>query len=139
VRHILDGYAFLRDEGFPDAARVCLTHSFPVKDTGAYAGRWEGDASERRFVQAYLDAGPYTDYDRLIQLCDALALPDGFCLLERRFVEVTLRHGFNDLTLAKWRAYLAVRRDFEAILGTSIYHFLPGVVEHTFGFAPPRD
>ena len=25
----------------------------------------------------------YDDYDRLVQLCDALAMPSGFCLLER--------------------------------------------------------
>jgi len=137
VRHILDGYAFLRADGFPDAARICLTHSFPVKETGAYAGRWDCPPAERRFVQEYLDATPYTDYDRLIQLCDALALPDGFCLLERRFVDVVLRHGFNDLTLDKWRASLDLRRHFEAVAGTSIYVLLPGVVEHTFGFAAP--
>ena len=27
----------------------------------------------------------YDDYDRLVQLCDALAMPTGFCLLSQVF------------------------------------------------------
>jgi hypothetical protein len=137
VRHILDGYALLRDAGYPDAARVCLTHSFPLKDVGAYAGAWDCPPEERRFVQDYLDRVEYTAYDRLIQLCDAMALPSGCCLIEKRLVDVALRHGVNALTVAKWRAYLEVQRELEGAMGESVYRLLPGVVETTFGFAPP--
>jgi hypothetical protein len=133
VRHILDGYAFLRAEGFEASARICLTHSFPIKEVDAFASRWECPAEERRFVQAYLNGVEYSAYDRLIQLCDALALPSGFCLIEKRLVDVALRHGFNDHTLAKWRAYLGLRQEFDAAIGRSIYRVLPGVVANTFG------
>ena len=84
-------------------------------------------------VQAYLDGLEYTVEDRLIQLCDTLGEADGFCLIEKRLVDVALRHGFNDLTLVKWRAYLGLRAEFDAAIGGSIYRLLPGVVEHTFG------
>jgi HD domain len=137
VQHILDGYHSMLEHGFDGCARVCLTHSFPIKHTAAYAGRWECPPQDQQFVQHYLDSTEYDDYDRLVQLCDALALPSGVSLIEMRLVDVRLRHGFNSMTQAKWRAVLQLERDFSAALGTSIYHVLPGVVESTFGFAAP--
>lgn len=41
----------------------------------------------------------YDDYDYLVQLCDALALPTGFCLLEKRFVDVAIRYGTHPATI----------------------------------------
>ncbi len=137
MRHVLEGYYFLHAKKFDDCARICLTHSFPIKDVHAAAGKWDCTPDELAFVSDYLAAVEYTPYDHLIQLCDALALPTGFCLMEKRLVDVALRHGFNDLTLAKWRAYLALKRDFDAATGTSIYRLLPGIVETTFDLPPP--
>jgi hypothetical protein len=142
VRHILDGYAFLRQQGFEDAAQICLTHSFPIKDADAFASPWGDLAAERRFVQDYLQQVVYSSYDHLIQVCDSLSLPTGPCLMEKRLVDVAMRHGFNRLTLAKWQAYFELRRAFDAAVGGSIYALLPGVVEQTFGWqqvAPAPD
>jgi hypothetical protein len=93
VRHITDGYTAMLERGYDDCARICLTHSFPIKDTEAFSGAWDCPADEKRFVQDYLDRVQYTDYDRLVQLCDAIALPSGPCLMEKRLVDVALRHG----------------------------------------------
>jgi hypothetical protein len=134
VRHILDGHALLSQQGFPDAARICLTHSFPIKQADAFASPWDCSPEEKQFVQRYLEEVEYTAYDRLIQLCDALSLPAGPCLMEKRLVEVALRYGFNDLTLPKWQAFFALRQEFDQATGTSIYCLLPGVTENTFGF-----
>jgi hypothetical protein len=129
----------MRAEGFEACARVCLTHSFPapIKDVAALASPWDCPIEERDFVQSYLNGVEYSVSDRLIQLCDALAQPTGFCLIEKRLVEVTLRYGVNELTVAKWRAYLGLRQEFDEATGTSIYRLLPGVVENTFGFRSP--
>jgi hypothetical protein len=130
--HLLDGYALLRERGYEDAARICLTHSFPIKLAEAFATPWGPHQEEKRFVQGYLDSIEYTPYDRLIQLCDALSLATGAVLMEKRLVDVALRHGFNEHTLAKWRAYAAIREEFDAACGGSIYDVIPGVVEQTF-------
>lgn len=132
MRHALDGYNYLAAQGFDLAARVCLTHSHPIRHIDAAAGKWDVSAREADFVRAYLERVQYSDYDRLIQLCDALALPDGLCLVEKRLVDVTLRHGFSEFTLPRWQAFLQIQRDFESILGQSIYVLLPEAVEHTF-------
>ncbi len=135
MRHTLDGYTFLQGLGYDDAARICLTHSFPVQNVNAIFGFWDCSAEELAFVEGYLNHLDYTDYDRLLQLCDALALPTGLCLLEKRCLDVALRHGVNDYSVAKWKAYLELQQRFEDITGQSIYRLLPGVVETTFGFA----
>ena len=135
VHHVLDGHAQLTVLGYEDAARACLTHSFPMKRADEFAKPWTGLGTEREWVQAQLDGIEYTSYDRLIQLCDALCLPEGPVLMEKRFVDVSLRHGVNPLTVEKWRAFLAIKEEFDAAVGGSIYDVLPDVVENTFGSA----
>ena len=135
MRHILDGYTFLHEQGYFDAARVCLTHSYPIKPVDSTAGKWDGTPEEREFIREFIAACEFDVYDRLIQLCDALALPSGFCLIEKRLVDVALRHGFNKYTLERWRAFLEIQQQFDAAIGRSIYSVLPGVVENTFGFS----
>lgn len=128
MRHVLDGYRFLLIHGFEDAARISLTHSYPTKIAAEGSSMWDGTREEFNFVQAYLDQIEYTPYDRLIQLCDSLAFPGSFCLLEQRLVDVVMRYGFNEFTLPKWRAFFQIKKDFEQEIGGSIYSLLPGVV-----------
>lgn len=136
LRHVLDGYTFLKDAGFEDAAQICLTHSFPIQDIRVGSGQWDCSPVEYAFIEGYLASISYTDYDRLIQLCDSLALPSGFCLMEKRLVDVALRRGINDYTVDKWKAFLSIQQAFEQAIGQSIYALLPGVVGGTFGFKP---
>jgi len=133
MRHVIDGHRFLGALGYDDAARICLTHSFAIQDVRAVAGVWDCARDEIADVRHALRQVEYTEYDRLIQLCDALALPAGYCLIEKRLVDVALRRGVNRYTVARWTAYLELQRTFEASIGRSIYSLLPGVVESTFG------
>lgn len=135
-RHILDGYTFMDALGYTDAARIWLTHSYPLQDIEAGSGQWDGSSEELAFVEAYLKGLEYDDYDRLLQLCDALALPSGFVLIEKRLVDVALRRGVNPMTVEKWRAFLELQHYFERAIGRSIYSVLPGAIENTFGFTP---
>ncbi|HBX70827.1 MAG TPA: phosphohydrolase [Chloroflexi bacterium] len=136
MRHVVDGYYFLIAEGFPTAARICLTHSYPIPNVRAGSSVWDGSTTEKQFVAEYLAQIEYTPYDRLIQLCDALCLPRGPVLMEKRMVDVTLRHGSNEFTTRKWQAFFDIQKEFETIIGQSLYSLLPGVVENTFGFTP---
>ena len=139
MRHTLDGFRFLEAEGFPDAARICLTHSLPapLTDLRAAQGRWDVIPAERRFIRRYLEAVTPTPYDRLIQLCDLVALPSGPVLVEQRLVDIALRRGLTAHTLAHWRAALALRRAFELELGTSVYRLIPGLAEHALTVRSP--
>jgi len=136
MRHVLDGYNFLLAEGYPEAACICLTHSYPIADVRARSGKWDGTVEEESFVADFLAKIEFTPYDRLIQLCDAICLPSGPVLMEKRLLDVTLRHGPNEFTTRKWQAFFDIQKGFEAVIGKSIYSLLPGVVENTFGFTP---
>ena len=133
MRHTLDGYYYLRDLGYVDAARICLTHSYSIKDVYAIFGKWDCTNEELLFLGDYLKQNEFTLYDRLIQLCDCLASSTGFWLLEKRMIDVAMRYGYTDFAVEKWQGYFNIQKEFEEVIGCSIYDLLPGVVENTFG------
>lgn len=134
MNHALDGYRCCISKGFPQAAQICLTHSFPTSNINEAQGPWERE-EHRRIAEELLAGMQYDDYDRLIQLCDALGMASGFCLMEKRLMDVALRHGINQYTLKKWKAYFQIKEYFESIMEKSVYEVLPGIVENTFDFA----
>lgn len=132
-RHIILGYRFLNELGYDDAARVSLSHSFMLPDLGIFGAELDGAPVEVEYVRKWLAAVEFDDYDRLIQLCDILAMPEGFCLIEKRIVDAALRLGVTPLSPRKWRAIFDLKNYFERKMGKSVYSLLPGVVENTFG------
>ena len=132
MRHVLDGYAFLNGLGYLEAARICMTHSFQNRDHREIFGEWDCDASELAFIQGYLDRIELDEYDRLIQLCDSLAMERGFVLMEKRMMDVALRYGVNEFSVRKWRRTFEIRSDFEERMGCSVYSLLPRVIDNTF-------
>jgi hypothetical protein len=135
MRHSLDGYNFLAAEGCEDGARVCLTHFFQSQDMRETFGVRDCTPQELAFIADYLAQVVYNDYDRLIHLCDSLANATGFCLLEKRMLDVGLRYGINGYSLRRWQATFGIKDAFELRMGCSVYTLLPGVVENTFGVA----
>ena len=86
VRHIIDGYDYSMSQGWDDVERVCLTHSYPLKDIDTDIGKKDITSEQYQFIKDFLGNLEYDDYDKLIILCDALADANGFCILEKRFI-----------------------------------------------------
>lgn len=128
-RHILDGHDFLLGLGSPDAARIALTHSFVLPGLDTLQGEWDGTPQEWTRLGELLTAARQTDEDRLMQLCDTLALADGFCTVQERLVDAALRYSVNARTPDKWRAKLALKAEFDRACGVNVYRLLPGLVE----------
>lgn len=124
MKHIIDGYRFMKSMGYDDSARICLTHSFPYKNINSYNGKNDCSEEETEFIQTFLENTEYDDYDRLIQLCDAISFPDGATFLEKRLVDVVMRRGFNDYTLQKWKAFFELKEYFDNKTQTDIYKIL---------------
>jgi hypothetical protein len=135
MRHVLDGYTFLIAAGSEAAARISPTHSFQNRDVREIFGERDCSPEELAFIEDYLARVEYNDYDRLIQLCDSLANASGFCLMEKRMLDVGLRYGIHEYAVRKWQAKFRIKEDFERRMGCSMYTLLPGVVENTFGVA----
>ena len=69
-----------------------------------YHRRGNGRETERSKNGSTLNGIVYDDNDRLIQLCDSLAMATDVCLMQVRMMDVALRYGVNDFTVDKWRA-----------------------------------
>lgn len=132
MHHIVAGYDLLMERGDPGAARICMTHSFPGGDPMFYSGKWDVTDAERAFVVDYISGTQMDDFDRLIQLCDALAMPQGICLIEKRLLDVALRHGVTEYSVEKWRAMLALCEEFSRRAGRSVYALFDDAVRVTF-------
>lgn len=127
TRHIIDGYDYTAAKGWGEVSRVCLTHSFPIKDIDADIAKKDITCEQYEFIKNYLNSVEYDDYDRLIILCDALADANGFCILEKRFVDTTRRYGIYPFTLGRWDKTLEYKKYFEDMAGCSVYSLLPGI------------
>ena len=133
MRHLVDGYDYLQALGETTIAPICITHAYPVKDPQLYAGTMDCTAQEQARIFAVLESREFDDYDRLIQLCDAISLPTGACIMEKRFVDVLLRHGLQSFHRGKWEQYLSLKAYFDRLCGCNLYTLLPGVVENSIG------
>ncbi len=131
-RHLIDGYRYCMERGWEKAAQICISHAFMIKDISTSIGVFDMSTEDKEYMTKFVQECIYDDYDYLVQLSDALALPTGFCLLEKRFVDVAIRYGTHPATIKRWEAVLKIKAYFEKIMGSSIYDVLPGVVENSF-------
>jgi len=53
--------------------------------------------------------------------------------MEKRMVDVVLRHGVAPGMQEKWQAWFDIKADFERRIGHSIYDLFPEAVQNTFG------
>ena len=112
-RHLIDGYRYCMERGWEKAAQVCISHAFMVKDIASSIGVFDMPDADKAFMAEFVKNAVYDDYDYLVQLCDALALPTGFCLLEKRFVDVAIRYGIHSATVERWKTVLHHKNYFE--------------------------
>lgn len=130
-KHLIDGYRYCMSRGWEKAAQICISHAFMIQDIHTSIGRFDVSEEDYKFMEQFIKNAIYDDYDRLVQLCDSLALPTGFCILEKRFVDVTIRYGVHPATIDRWKKILELKDYFEKMMGCSVYEVLPGVVENS--------
>ena len=131
-KHLIDGYRYCMERGWEKAAQICISHAFMIQDISTSIGVFDMPEADKAFMERFVREAVYDEYDYLVQLCDALALPSGFCLLEKRFVDVAVRYGMHPATIDRWKVILGIKERFENKMGCSIYDCLPGVAENSF-------
>lgn len=131
-RHLIDGYRYCMERDWKKAAQICITHAFMIQNIQTSIGEFDVSKEDYQFMEKFIKNAVYDDYDRLVQLCDALSLPNGFCLLEKRFVDVTIRYGIHPFTVERWKKIFEIKAYFEEKTDCSIYELLPRVVENSF-------
>jgi len=133
LRHVTDGYKYLDSLGLRKCARVSLSHSFPDGRLDTYLGEPDVEPEDLNLLKAYLQEARFSDYDRLIQLCDFISDASGYCPVEVRMVDTVLRHHIKETPHSRWVAVFEILKEFDHRIGTSVYALLPGIVESTFG------
>ncbi len=117
--HVYDGHQYMKELGYDEVARICLTHSFSVPDLEVYIGNRDISDKQQEEIRAALAVCVYDEYDKLIQLCDALAGADGVVPMEERMADIRKRYG--SYPQDKWDANMALKSYFEEKAGEDIY------------------
>jgi len=117
--HVSDGYSYMMSLGYDEAAKICLTHSFHNQKLDDYIGKFDTTEDEMKLIQDSLSKVSMDDYDRLIQLCDALAGADGVVKMEERMLDIKNRYG--SYPQDKWDSNLELRSYFEEKAGKDLY------------------
>ena len=117
--HISDGYKYMMSLGYDEVAKICLTHSFNNKTTDEYIGNFDTSEEDLNMVKAELERVEFDDYDRLIQLCDAISGGDAILDMEERMLDVKKRYG--GYPQAKWDNNIYLRKYFENKMQRDLY------------------
>ena len=117
--HVSDGYSYMLSLGYDEVAQICLTHSFNNHTLDDYVGKRDTTTEELEMIENALKDAVLDDYDKLIQLCDALAGSEGVLDIEARMQDVKNRYGFYPQT--KWDKNIELKRYFEEKTGKDIY------------------
>lgn len=120
--HVYDGYHYMLELGYDEAAKICLTHSFSIQNIHDYIGRFDISDDEVKELEDVLAATEYDDYDRLIQLCDSMAGAEGVMTMEDRMSDVARRYG--NYPQEKWDKNMALKDYFSTKAGRDIYEIV---------------
>lgn len=130
VKHNIDGYRYMLWKNWDEVANVCLTHSYPTKNIYQDISMMDISLDDQKEIEQFISNHDYNDYDKLIILCDCLALPDRLCIIEQRFVDTTIRYGVFPFTVLRWTATLDLKKYFESKMDCSIYEILPEIKDN---------
>ena len=120
--HVSDGYSYMMSLGYEEAARICLTHSFNNLTIDEYIGRFDTTGEELQLIQSELSKASLDDYDKLIQLCDALSGSEGILKIEERMNDVKRRYGYYPQP--KWDSNMRLKTCFEEKTHRNLYDLL---------------
>ena len=117
--HVSDGYTYMMSLDYPDAARICLTHSFNGMKIDDYVGNRDTSEEETDLICTKLAETVPDDYDSLIQLCDAISGAEGVMDIVDRMSDVKRRYGMYDQE--KWNRNLELKAFFEGRMQRDLY------------------
>lgn len=124
LAHVYNGYHYLLELGYQDAAKIALTHSFVHGKIENYLGKFDISKEKQEELVLLLQKTQFDDYDYLIQLCDAIAGADGIVSLEERMEDVKSRYGYYPQEM--WDKTVELKRYFENKMQKNLYDIVKG-------------
>ena len=122
LAHVYDGYHFLKNLGYDQLAKICLTHSFNLHIIDDYIGKIDITDAQYEELKNLLAATEYDDYDRLIQLLDSTCGADRTKNMEDRMNDVKQRYGYYPE--GKWNKNFELKEYFEKLMERDLYEVI---------------
>ena len=123
--HVYDGWRYMSELGYDEAARICLSHSFNEGKLENYIGKFDITEEETEEIRQALSEMEFDDYDKLIQLCDSLAAAEGVVDMKDRMEDIRRRYG--RYPQSKWDRNMELKAYFEQRADTDIYTIVGGI------------
>lgn len=127
--HIINGYNFLKAQGFADEyCNISLVHSYP-ENSPACVLSTPPDPVREKLVLDFLPQHTYTLNEKIVILCD-LMCKYSVMTVDERIVDVLSRHGTWTGTQ---NCILAIRRlksEIDALLGGNVYDLFPEIKDN---------
>ena len=125
--HAIEGYNYVRREGYPKYAGICLTHSFIDNDINMTAGGGPNTPQKYELINNYLMTHQCTIYDNIVQMCDLFCLETGFTTVENRLLDITKRKGVYPNSLNHFHKAMELKERLETQMGCSLYDLFPEI------------
>ena len=131
LTHGIKGYEYIKNLGYDEEyASICITHSYLNNDIDCLSGdRSNPNGIAYSFQKEYVESHKYTDYDKLINLCD-LMCSQNVLTMEKRLIELIVRHGTFETTPYHITEALKLKEYFDNKLGYNLYDLFPGIVNN---------
>ena len=123
--HVYDGWRYMSELGYDEAARICLSHSFNEGKLENYIGKFDITEEETEELRLALAAMKFDEYDKLIQLCDSLAAAEGVVDMKERMEDI--RRSYGQYPQSKWDKNMELKTYFEQKAGKDIYTVVGGI------------
>ena len=127
--HAIEGYNYVKHEGYPEYAGICLTHSFIDNDITMTAGGGPNTPKKYEFINDYLMTHQCTIYDNIVQMCDLFCIETGFTTIENRLLDITKRKGVYPNSLDHFHKAMELKERLETQMGCSLYDLFPEIKE----------
>ena len=133
LRHIIEGYNYLKCLGYDEEARGCLTHTFYARNLvipNLTKKNTNLTRNEIDFIADYINKNGFNIYDKILQIADNMGSASGINTIERRRTESMLRYGITDISEKNLQGIFNVQAEIEEKLGSSIYYLFPEVTDN---------
>lgn len=132
IPHAINGYNYLKKLGYSEEyAGICIKHSFLNNDINCLANDRDYTDSlneNYNFIKNYL-LKEYTIYEKIINLCDLMCTTK-LQTVEKRMIDLLLRHGVYKNTHYHLIETLKLKEYFDDLLGYNLYDLFPEIKEN---------
>lgn len=128
-QHIVNGYLYLKEKGFPeDYCNICLIHSYPTNDPYCILSTPPNPETDK-IAMDFVTEHQRTLEEKIVVLCD-LMCKYRVMTIDQRIVDVLSRHGTWEGTQRCINAVRELKASIDQLLEYNVYDLFPEIREN---------